>query len=82
MLLIKVNELNKKLDEMSKGDISEKSNDHWLTREETAYYLKCDLSTIHNWTVKGKLIKHRIGNRSYYKKSEIDNAIKPIRVSK
>lgn len=46
-----------------------------LTRTETAKYLKVDISTLHNWTKKGKLIAYGLGNRVYYKKDEIDEAL-------
>ena len=46
-----------------------------LTRNETAEWLKCDLSTIHNWTVKGKLIPYAICGRVYYKRSEIESVL-------
>jgi excisionase family DNA binding protein len=39
-----------------------------MTRTETAKYLKADISTIHNWTKKGKLKAYGLGNRVYYKK--------------
>lgn len=47
----------------------------WLTRNEVAELLKCDLSTLHNWVKKGKLTPYGIGNRIYFKRSEIENAI-------
>lgn len=50
----------------------------YLTRNELAEMLKCDLSTIHNWTVKGKLKAYGIGNRVYYKRLEVVAAIKPF----
>jgi len=50
----------------------------YLTRTEVAELLKCDKSTVHNWTKKGKLVKHCIGNRAYYKRSEVEAAIKKI----
>lgn len=49
-----------------------------LTRNETAELLKCDLSTIHNWTVKGKLIPYGICGRVYYKRSEIEAVLLPF----
>ena len=49
-----------------------------LTRTETAKYLKVDISTLHNWTKKGKLKAYGIGNRVYYKKNEIDEALTRI----
>lgn len=50
----------------------------YLTRKEVADLLKCDLSTIHNWTKKGKLTKYCFGARTYYKRAEIELALKPI----
>ena len=49
--------------------------DEYLTRNEVAEMLKCDLSTVHNWTVKGKLRKYCLGNRAYYKRAEVESAI-------
>ena len=46
-----------------------------LTRNEVAAMLKCDLSTIHNWCVKGKLIPYGIGHRIYFKRSEIEASL-------
>jgi len=50
----------------------------YLTRKEAADLLKCDLSTIHNWTKKRKLKSYGIGNRVYYKRSEIESALVSI----
>jgi excisionase family DNA binding protein len=47
----------------------------WLTRKEVAKMLKCDPSTVHLWTIKGKLRKYCIGNRTYYKRSEVESAV-------
>ena len=46
--------------------------------EEVSLMLKCDVSTVHNWTVAGKLTKYCIANRTNYKRSEVETAIKPI----
>jgi hypothetical protein len=61
-----------------KKNFEPKSPDEYLTRSEVAKMLKCDLSSIHNWTVKGKLKKYCICNRVYYKRSEVESAIIPI----
>jgi excisionase family DNA binding protein len=53
-----------------------------LTRNEVAKLLKCDLSTIHNWCKKGKLIPYGIGNRVYFKRSEIELALINLSVKK
>jgi len=54
----------------------------YLTRNEVAELLKCDLSTIWNWSKKGKLIPYGIGNRVYFKRSDIELAIICLRVNK
>ena len=46
-----------------------------LTREETAEYLKISLSTLWHWSRKGILPSYGIGNRVYYKRSEIEKAL-------
>jgi hypothetical protein len=58
-----------------KESFEPKSPCEYLTRSEVAKMLKCDISTIHNWTVKGKLLKHCIGNRTYYKRVEVESAL-------
>lgn len=50
----------------------------FLTRNEVAKMLKCDMSTVHNWTVKGKLKKFCIGNRTYYKRAQVESALVEI----
>lgn len=50
----------------------------YLTRNEVKDLLKVDLSTIHNWTKRGKLKVYGLGNRVYYKRSEVEAAIKPL----
>jgi hypothetical protein len=52
-----------------------KEPEELMTREEVKNFFKCDMSTIHNWTKKGKLIAYLIGNRVYYKRSEVLKAI-------
>ncbi len=47
----------------------------YLTRNEVAEMLKCDLSTLWNWQNKGKITAYGIGNRVYFKRTEIENAL-------
>lgn len=56
-----------------------KEPDEFMTRYEVAEFLKCDISTIHNWTIKGKLLPYGIGNRVYYKRSEVLNSLIPLK---
>ena len=58
-----------------KNSFEPKSPTEWLTRQEVADMLKCDLSTVHNWTKKGKLKKYCIGDRTYYKRTEVESAL-------
>jgi excisionase family DNA binding protein len=46
-----------------------------LTREETAEYLKISLSTLWHWSKKGILPSYGIGNRVYYKRSEVESTL-------
>ena len=72
------NGLQKQLIEL-KQSFEPKKPLEYLTRDEVAQFLKCDLSTVHNWTKKGKLIPYGLGNRVYYKRTEVENAIIPLK---
>jgi len=45
--------------------------DELLTREETCKYFQINSSTLWHWTNKGKVTAYGIGNRRYYKKTEL-----------
>ena len=62
-----------------KENLQPKTPTEYLTRAEVARMLKCDLSTIHNWCVKGKLNPYGIGNRVYFKRSEVESNIIPLK---
>lgn len=47
----------------------------FYSRKELASLFGCSLSTIHNWTQKGKLQAYGLGNRVYYKVDEVHNAL-------
>ena len=64
-----------KLEKKIAALISAQNDEELLTREETAQLLKIDISTLWNWTKKGKIISHGIGNRVYYKRGEIKKAL-------
>nr|WP_321406586.1 helix-turn-helix domain-containing protein [uncultured Carboxylicivirga sp.] len=51
-----------------------------LTRNEVKDLLKVDLSTVHNWTKRGKLKSYGIGNRVYYKRNEIEAELVPLSI--
>jgi excisionase family DNA binding protein len=51
----------------------------YLTRQEVADLFKVSLVTIHDWTNKGILTKHRIGNKVRYKQNEIEQALREVK---
>jgi hypothetical protein len=51
----------------------------FVTREEVADILKCDLSTVHNWSKKGYLKKYVMGDgKPLYRLQEVLDAPKYI----
>lgn len=52
--------------------------DELLTRTETCKFLQIDSSTLWAWTKKGKVKAYGIGNRRYYKKTELIESLKPL----
>ncbi|WP_026704429.1 helix-turn-helix domain-containing protein [Flavobacterium soli] len=61
--------------EQLKKDFQPKQPSEYLTRNNVAEMLKIDLSSVHNWTKKGKLKAYGIGGRVYYKRDEVENSI-------
>jgi excisionase family DNA binding protein len=74
MLNSRFDDIQNQIKELRKSMLP-KTSEEYLTRYEAADMLKCDISTIHNWTKKGKLIAYKIGNRVYYKRSQIDSVM-------
>jgi hypothetical protein len=58
-----------------KKSFQPKEPTEYLTRNDVAEMLKIDLSSVHNWTVKGILTAYQIGGRVYYKRVEVETAI-------
>jgi predicted DNA-binding transcriptional regulator AlpA len=50
---------------------SSKDEEELLTVEETIQFLKCSKQALWNWRKSGILPSYRLGNRVYYKKSDI-----------
>lgn len=69
--------LQSQLNEL-KQNFEPKTPAEYLTRSEVAEMFKCDLSTIHNWTKKGKLKAYGLGNRVYYKRHEVESVLVPF----
>lgn len=50
----------------------------YLTRAELCSMLDIDQSTCHLWCKKGRLNPYGIGNRVYFKRDEVEAAIRPL----
>jgi hypothetical protein len=67
-----LNDFNSKLIEFKKSLSTQKSsNEELMSVEETLKFLKCSKQALWNWRKNGILPCHRLGNRVYYKKSDI-----------
>ncbi|WP_100613606.1 helix-turn-helix domain-containing protein [Confluentibacter citreus] len=55
----------------SKYQPAKKEDDELLSVEETLQFLKCSKQALWNWRRNGVLPSYRLGNRVYYKKSDI-----------
>lgn len=54
---------------------SSQQTDPLMSRQEVAAYFKVNISTVRNWTRQGILKKYGVGDRVYYKRDEIENAL-------
>ena len=72
LLTIQVNENKKEI---------VKEDDSLLSRDETAKFFKVNISTIRNWSINGVLQPYYIGDRVYFKRDEVKNALIPSNVS-
>ena len=51
--------------------LKEKDSEVLLTRQETCEFLKISITTLWQWSKKGKIESYGIGNRIYYKKEDL-----------
>ncbi len=68
--------VNSKLEDLKKN-FQPKESEELLTRSDVAELFKIDLSSVHNWTKKGKLKSYGVSgsSRIYYKRSEINQLL-------
>ena len=68
--------VNSKLEDLKKN-FQPKEPEEYLTRHEVAQMFKIDISSVHNWTKKGKLKSYGVpgSGRVYYKRSEIEKVL-------
>ena len=73
-VLEKLSYLEDELKEL-KQNFQSKEPIELLTREETAEYLKISLTALWHWSKKGILPSYGIGNRFYYRRSEVESSL-------
>ena len=64
--------------ESIRNEFQPKQPTEFLTRNQVKELFDVDLSTVHNWTKRGKLKAYGIAGRVYYKRVEVEQALKPI----
>ncbi|NER10034.1 Helix-turn-helix domain-containing protein [Muriicola jejuensis] len=74
IVLDKLTKLEEELQAI-KENFQPKHPEELLTREETAEFLKVSMTTLWQWSRKGILPSYGIGNRVYYKRSELENTL-------
>jgi hypothetical protein len=57
--------------EVFRKNLPTENPDELLSRAEACNLLKVNLTTLWNWSKKGKIIAYGIGNRVYYKRAEL-----------
>lgn len=62
-----------------KNNFQPKEPTQYMTRREVSELFGVALNTVSDWTKKGLLKSYKIGNRIYYKRHEIDQALTEIR---
>lgn len=70
-----IDQRHKKQIEELKKHFQPKEPSRYLRRKEVAEMLSVDVSSIHNYTVKGILTAHQISGRILYKLDEVEKAI-------
>ncbi|WP_242131349.1 helix-turn-helix domain-containing protein [Aestuariivivens marinum] len=75
-----VNGVNTKLDDLKKN-FQPKEPEEYLTRHEVAEMFKIDISSVHNWTKRGKIVSYGVpgSGRVYYKRSELEKLLIQIK---
>jgi len=81
MIQVTPNELANLISESVKSQIQElinatnkeqlKDENDLLSRKETADFFKVSLVSIHSWMKDGIIKPYKVGNRTYFKKSEL-----------
>jgi len=62
-----------------KKEFTPKQPTEFLTRSAVSELLSVDPSTVDNWARSKKLIRYNLGNRVYFKRSEIEQSLITIK---
>ncbi len=73
--------LNNKIDVLQ-AKSADKKPIEWISKGDLAKMLDCDISTLHNWSVKGKIVPFYLGGRVYYDRYAIDKELLASRIDK
>lgn len=58
-----------------RNDIKRSEEETLMTVDETVKFLKCSKQALWTWSKNGILQSYRLGNRVYYKRSDIFNSL-------
>ena len=52
-------------------NISKRDEEEYLTRKSASCFLNVSLTTINQWQKQGIITRYKLGNKNFYKKSEL-----------
>jgi len=74
---VRIGCIEDRLKELASID-TQKPIDELMTRKEVALYFKINIATVRNWSIQGILKKYGVGDRVYFKRSEVESLPKQI----
>jgi excisionase family DNA binding protein len=77
-----VNEQFQELKSLLKGNSSKEEEEEYLTRREASKFLNSSLTTINQWQKQGIITHYKLGNKNFYKKSELEAKISASNTTK
>jgi excisionase family DNA binding protein len=75
-------DLRNSIAEIKQALTSKPCDNELLTREQVANELNITLPTLYDWTKKGLIKSHKIGNRVLYKRGDLTTALRPVKHGK
>lgn len=62
-----------------RSNAAPKPESELLTRTQAAEFLQIDLATVWRWTQQGKIKSYGLGAKVFYKREELEAALKPLK---